>query len=69
MAETPKFWKNVQIFGVLICAVSGGLIAAPVEFSPDVQEFLQYILTVGGTLAGISQFAINDNGETGPKEN
>jgi len=68
MAETPKFWKKIQIFGVLIVTISGSLLTSKLEMSVDTHEFLKYLLTIGGTLAGISQFAINDNGKTEFKE-
>jgi hypothetical protein len=68
MAETPKFWKNVQIFGVVLSALCGTLMASPLELSNETIEFLKYLIAVGGTLAGVGQFAINDNGQAEFKE-
>lgn len=68
MAETPKFWKGIQIFGVLLGTIAASLMASELEFSTDTAEFLKYLLTIGGTLAAVGQFAITDNGKIEPKK-
>lgn len=66
--ETPKFWRAVQIFGVLLGLIATGLLTADLELTEDTQDLMKYLITIGGTLAGIGQFAVTDNEEAGPQE-
>jgi hypothetical protein len=54
-ANTPKFWKNVQIVGACIVGIGTLIVTAPVSLPVGVVSLGTYLITVGGTITGLAQ--------------
>lgn len=56
-SKTPKFWQKVQLVGLSMAAIGGAIVGIPVGLPAAVTAWGSYIATIGGSLAGIGQFA------------
>ena len=60
---TPRFVRKIRNAGLLLSAVSGALLTAPVTLPVAVITMAGY-LAIGGAIAGaISQTAVHDEGQ------
>jgi len=60
-AKTPRFWKKVQRISILIGAVAGVIIAAPITLPVAVVTVASYAITVGTVAATLSQLTVQTN--------
>ena len=60
-AKTPRFWKKVQKISILIGAVAGVIIAAPITLPVAVVTVASYVITVGTVAATLSQLIVQTN--------
>ena len=60
-AKTPKFWRKVQKISIIIGAVAGVIISAPIALPAVVVTFSGYAITAGTVAATLSQLTIDDN--------
>jgi hypothetical protein len=60
-AKTPRFWKKVQKISILIGAVAGVIIAAPITLPVAVVTVASYAITVGTVAATLSQLTVQTN--------
>ena len=60
-AKTPRFWKKVQKISILIGAVAGVIIAAPITLPVAVVTVASYVITVGTVAATLSQLTVQTN--------
>ena len=67
-SKTPKFWKKVQRIAILVGAVAGTIIAAPVALPAAVITAAGYAVAIGTAVATVSQFTIEDK-PTNTEEN
>ncbi|WP_143959259.1 hypothetical protein [Litoribacter populi] len=56
-APTPPFFKKVQFIGMILGAVGGSLLAAPVALPAVLITAAGYLLVGGSVLAAVSQVA------------
>jgi hypothetical protein len=59
-SKTPKFWKKVQRIAILVGAVAGTIIAAPIALPAAVITVAGYAVAVGTAVATVSQFTVED---------
>ena len=55
---TPKFFKTIRTIGLVLTAVSGAILAAPVSIPTLVVTIASYLAVAGGIASAISQTAI-----------
>lgn len=67
-SKTPKFWKKIQRIAIIVGAVAGTILAAPVALPAAVITAAGYAVAVGTTIATVSQFTVEDK-PTNTEEN
>ena len=60
-AKTPKFWRKVQKISIIIGAVAGVIISAPIALPAAIVTLSGYAITAGTVAATLSQLTIEDN--------
>ena len=64
-APTPKFFKVLRTIGLVLAAVGGTILAAPVALPVAIVSIGGYIAVVGGVISAVSQLTtINENDVT-----
>jgi hypothetical protein len=56
-SPTPTFFKKVRKIGLILAAVSGAILAAPVALPATVITIATYLGLVGGVATAVSQTA------------
>ena len=59
-APTPKFFKILRTVGLLLLAISGSIIAAPIALPATVVTIAGYVAVAGGVLSAVSQVTVDD---------
>ena len=59
-APTPKFWKKVQVIGLVATGISAAVIASPIALPVAIVTAAGYLATVGGTIAALSQLTVEN---------
>jgi uncharacterized membrane protein HdeD (DUF308 family) len=54
-APTPKFFKVLRNIGLVLTAVGGSVLAAPVALPVIITSVAGYMAVVGGVLSAVSQ--------------
>jgi len=54
-APTPKFFKKVRNVGLVLAAVSGALLTAPVALPAALVKLAGYLAVAGGVATAVSQ--------------
>ena len=62
-APTPKFFKKVRNIGLILAAVSGSLLAAPVALPLIVTQVAGYMAVAGTVATAISQVTTKEEEE------
>lgn len=57
-APTPKFFKVLRTVGMVLAAVGGTVIAAPVAIPVAITHIAGYLTVAGGVLTAVSQLTI-----------
>lgn len=61
-APTPKFFKGLRNVGLVLAAVGGTILTAPVALPVLVTSVGGYLVVAGGVASAVSQLTtINDN--------
>ena len=60
-SPTPKFFKKVRTIGLILAAVSGSLLAAPVALPAVVTQIATYLAVAGSVATAVSQTATEDD--------
>lgn len=56
--KTPQFFKRVRNLGLILAAVSGAILAAPVALPSAVVAAAGYVALAGGVMSAVSQTAV-----------
>lgn len=59
-APTPKFFRILRAIGLVLLAISGSVIAAPVVLPVAVVSIAGYIAVAGGVISAISQVTVDE---------
>lgn len=59
-APTPKFFKVLRSIGLIVAAVGGAIVTAPVALPVAVVTIGGYLTVAGGVLSAISQITVDD---------
>lgn len=59
-APTPKFFKFLRTIGVVMLAVSGSVLAAPIALPAAVVTVAGYLAVAGGVMSAVSQVTVDD---------
>ena len=62
-APTPKFFKVLRNVGLVLAAVGGTILAAPVALPTIVITIGGYVAVAGGVLTATSQLTTTDDSE------
>ncbi|TRW97064.1 hypothetical protein [Flavobacterium gawalongense] len=54
-APTPKFFKVLRNIGLVLAAVGGTILAAPVALPVVISSIAGYLAVAGGVLSAVSQ--------------
>lgn len=57
-SPTPKFFKKLRNIGLILAAVSGTIIAAPVALPAVVMQIATYLGVAGTVASAVSQTAV-----------
>lgn len=60
---TPRFFRKIRNAGLLLSAVSGALLTAPVTLPVAVITVAGYLAIAGAIAGAISQTAVHDEGQ------
>ena len=65
-APTPKFFRILRSIGLVLLAISGTIIAAPVALPVALVSAAGYVAVAGGVISAVSQLTstLNDGDET-----
>ena len=58
VAPTSKFFKTIRTIGLVLAAVGGAIIAAPVALPAIVVTIAGYAVAAGGVMAAVSQATV-----------
>jgi len=61
MAPTPKFFKTLRNVGLVLAAVAGTVLTAPVGLPIVVVKIAGYLAVAGGVLSAVSQVTVVDD--------
>ncbi len=68
-APTPKFFKVLRSIGLIVAAVGGAIVTAPVALPVTLVTIGGYLTVAGGVLSAISQITVDYNDKSeGSKE-
>ena len=56
--KTPLFFKKVRNLGLILAAVSGAILAAPVALPTAIVAAAGYVALVGGVMSAVGQTAV-----------
>ncbi|GEP52628.1 hypothetical protein FNO01nite_33000 [Flavobacterium noncentrifugens] len=59
-APTPKFFKVLRTIGIIMLAVSGSILTAPVTLPAAIISVAGYVAVAGGVLSAVSQVTVED---------
>jgi len=59
-APTPKFFKKVRNIGLVLAAVSGAVLTAPVALPAVIVKIAGYLAVAGGVATAVSQAVTNE---------
>jgi uncharacterized membrane protein HdeD (DUF308 family) len=59
-APTPKFFRILRSIGLVLLAVSGTILAAPVVLPIALVSAAGYVAVAGGVISAVSQMTVND---------
>lgn len=67
-APTPKFFKVLRTIGLVLAAVGGGIVTAPIVLPLTVVTLGGYLAVVGGVLSAVSQLTTDTNSKLDANE-
>jgi hypothetical protein len=63
-SKTPQFFKRVRNLGLILAAVSGAILAAPVVLPSALIAAAGYVALAGGVMSAVSQTAVVNEPDT-----
>jgi len=60
-APTPKFFKVLRNIGLVLAAVGGSILAAPVALPIAIVSIGGYVAVAGGVISAVSQLTITND--------
>jgi ABC-type long-subunit fatty acid transport system fused permease/ATPase subunit len=60
---TPRFFRKIRNMGLLLTAVSGAVLTAPVTLPAVLMTAAGYLAIAGAIASAISQTAVTDEGQ------
>jgi hypothetical protein len=60
-APTPKFFRILRNVGLVLAAIGGGIITAPISLPVGLVTAGGYIVVAGGILSAVSQITVDDD--------
>ncbi len=57
-APTPEFFKSLRNAGLIIAAIGGAIITAPVTLPALVVSIAGYMTVIAGVISGVSQVTV-----------
>lgn len=63
-ADTPPFFKKLRLAGLILTAVGGTLVAAPIALPAVVVTIASYLLVAGSVVTAVSQVTVR-SGKSG----
>ena len=57
-SKTPLFFKKVRNLGLILSAVSGAILVAPVALPSAIVATAGYVALIGGVMSAVSQTAV-----------
>ena len=67
-APTPKFFKVLRNIGLVLAAVGGTILTAPVALPLAIVSIGGYIAVVGGVISAVSQLTTTDENNASTKQ-
>ena len=67
-APTPKFFKVLRTIGLVLAAVGGTILAAPVALPVVIVSLGGYIAVAGGVISAVSQLTTTDENNASTKQ-
>lgn len=59
-APTPKFFKVLRSVGLVLAAVGGTIVTAPISLPAVVVSIAGYLTVAGGVISAVSQVTVED---------
>ncbi|AIM36698.1 hypothetical protein KO02_08250 [Sphingobacterium sp. ML3W] len=59
-APTPKFFKLLRSVGIIVAAIGGAILTAPIALPATLISVGGYLTVVGGVISAISQITVDD---------
>jgi uncharacterized membrane protein HdeD (DUF308 family) len=59
-APTPKFFRILRSIGLVLLAISGTILAAPVALPVALVSAAGYVAVAGGVISAVSQMTVNN---------
>lgn len=60
-APTPKFFKVLRNVGLVLAAIGGTILAAPIALPVLVTSVGGYLVVAGGVASAVSQLTVNED--------
>lgn len=60
-APTPKFFKTLRTVGLILVAVSGSILTAPITLPIALLTVASYAAVAGSVLSAVSQITVENN--------
>ena len=67
-APTPKFFRILRSTGLVLLAVSGTILAAPVALPVALVSAAGYVALAGGVISAVSQITVADDNLNKPRD-
>ena len=67
-APTPKFFRILRSIGLVLLAVSGTILAAPVALPVALVSAAGYVALAGGVISAVSHITVADNNLNKPRD-
>lgn len=67
-APTPKFFKQLRNIGLVMAAVGGSIVAAPIVLPLTIVTLGGYLAVGGGVLSAVSQLTTDTNSKLDANE-
>ena len=59
-APTPKLFKTLRTIGIVILAVSGSILTAPIALPVGLVTIAGYLAVAGGVMSAVSQVTVDN---------
>ncbi len=67
-APTPKFFKILRSIGLVLLAISGTVVAAPIVLPITVVTIAGYMAVAGGVISAVSQMSVAEENPNKPRD-